>query len=118
VKYPLPIFLIKENIMSYMMFLYQGLTILGKKVDEVTFPEAESSKERWIEKPRALQPVENKEGKSAFALVELIGNPKFVKVPKDCIWYITEDRDLIATHIRATTGLTLASTIPGDNRRN
>jgi hypothetical protein len=41
-----------------------------------------------------------------------------VKVPKDCIWYITEDRDLIATHIRATTGLTLASSIPGDNRRN
>jgi hypothetical protein len=63
----------KENIMSYMMFLYQGLTILGKRVDEVTFPEAESSKERWMESPRALQPVENKEGKSAFALVELIG---------------------------------------------
>jgi hypothetical protein len=96
------------------VFMTQSITIVGKEIESLKCKGSLSENEKWAEKPRALKEVKTPRG-VGLALVELFGSPAKVKVPKDALWYYSEDVTLMQDYVRATTGLELASTLPGRN---
>lgn len=96
------------------VFMTQGITVVGKEIEAEKCKGSQSIGEKWIERPRALKEIKTPQG-AGLALVELFGGPLQAKIPKDSFWFYSEDNALIKDYTRATTGLELVNTLPGRN---
>ncbi len=72
-----------------------------------------------VQTPRLIQTGVDKSGRGTIGIMEILGKPKVLSLPKQ-VWWDVEDEELKKHYIEATTGLVLAkpNTVVPFNKMN